>query len=208
MTYRDGKKALRELNAVAMGQGGYFTFRQARDLGYRTPHIHYHISAGNFEKAGHGIYRLPLVPISEHDDLIRLSLWSRNDLGEPQAVVSHESAAFIHELGEVIPSKVHLTVPKRFRKVTPKGCILHKSEFGRREVEEREGFKITSPLRTIIDLADSPFGQEQLEKAVKDCLQKGLVTKTELMNVVSSPKANARLLSISELAKYRRRKVQ
>src|SRR4051794_31928525 len=110
------RAASRVLFAMAVQQGGYFTARQARDAGYDYPHLDYHVTAGNFQRVGHGLYRFPELPPHEHDDLIRLSLWSRNRADEPQAVVSHQSALVLHELSELLPATIHLTVPPSFRK--------------------------------------------------------------------------------------------
>src|SRR5205085_910092 len=105
----------------------YFTAKQAQESGYDYPQLVYHVAAGNFERVEHGLYRLPTVPASEHDDLIRLTLWSRNQKDEPQAIVSHQSALVLHELSELLPGEIHLTVPPKFRKPAPGGCVLHKA---------------------------------------------------------------------------------
>jgi len=76
------REASRLLFAIASEQGGYFTAKQARDAGYDYPHLDYHLGAGNFARVGHGLYRLTHLPPSEHDDLIRRSLWSRNRADE------------------------------------------------------------------------------------------------------------------------------
>lgn len=199
MPYRDAKLALRDLIAVASGQGGYFTARQAQQHGYASPHLRYHLSVKNFEKAGHGIYRLPIIPTSEHDDLIRLSLWSRNDRDEPQAVVSHDSAIALHDLGEIIPSKTHLTVPATFRKLAPPGCMLHKAMLEEQEIEERTGFKVTTPLRSILDVVDSTVSQEQLDKIVQDAIRRGMVSRKALIERAKELEPNNRLLRVREL---------
>src|SRR3954452_12470094 len=134
---RSTREAHRALFALASSQGGYFTAKQAKEAGYGYKHLDYHETAGNFERVEHGLYRLPTVPPTEHDDLIRLSLWSRNQKDEPQAVVSHESALVLHELTELLPNRIHLTVPPKFRKPTPRGCILYKSSLAAEDVEER-----------------------------------------------------------------------
>jgi predicted transcriptional regulator of viral defense system len=69
----------------------------------------------------HGLYRLTSLPPGEHDDLVRLTLWSRNRQDEPQAVVSHESALVLHNLSELLPAEIHLTVPPALRKEPPAG---------------------------------------------------------------------------------------
>src|SRR3954453_23440256 len=108
---RSRKGAALALANLAHEQGGYFTTKQAIQAGYGYRHLDYHESAGSFERVAHGLYRLPTVPTSEYDDLIRLTLWSRNQKDVPQAVVSHETALVLHELAELLPDRTHLTVP-------------------------------------------------------------------------------------------------
>src|SRR5439155_9052844 len=124
---RSARKTARTLLTKALEQGGYFTAKQAREAGYGYPHLDYHVSTGNFERVEHGLYRLTSLPPGDHDDLIRLSLWSRNRDDEPQAVVSHESALVLHELTELLPGVTHVTVPPKFRKASPEGCVIHKA---------------------------------------------------------------------------------
>ena len=123
---------------------------------------------------------MPTIPRDEHDELIRLSLWSRNQGDDPQAVVSHESALVLHELSELLPGAIHLMVPPTFRKQAPPGCVLHRARLQPQEAEERQGFRVTSPLRTLLDVAEGDTSQEQLAKAVADALARGLVRRTSL----------------------------
>lgn len=184
---RSTREAARTLAAIAHEQGGYFTAKQAAEAGYGYRHLDYHETARNFERIDHGLYRLPEVPRTEHDDLIRLSLWSRNQKDEPQAVVSHETALVLHELGDLLPGVVHLTVPPRFRKVPPTGCVLHKSALGSADFEDRVGFRVTTPLRTILDAAAGGVSQAELEKAVAEALSRGIVRKKALEDAVAHP---------------------
>jgi predicted transcriptional regulator of viral defense system len=124
---RSTREAARSLRTTAQAQGGYFTAKQAKRSGYDYPHLEYHVSTGAFERVEHGLYRLADMPAAENEDLIRLSLWSRNRADEPLAVVTHESALVLHELTELLPDEIHLTVPPGFRKEPPPGCVLHKA---------------------------------------------------------------------------------
>jgi predicted transcriptional regulator of viral defense system len=173
------------LAAVASGQGGYFTTKQAIESGYGYKHLDYHETAGNFERVEHGLYRLPTLPRAEHDEFIRLSLWSRNRKDEPQAVLSHESALVLHELSELLPDRIHLTVPRSFRKPAPRGCVLHKAVLAETDIEEREGFRVTTPFRTLLDVAESGVSEEQLAKAVRDSIDRGLVRRVKLAEAAS-----------------------
>jgi predicted transcriptional regulator of viral defense system len=174
---RSTREAARSLAALAHEQGGYFTAKQAEQVGYGYRHLDYHETAGNFERVGHGLYRLPEVPRAEHDDLIRLSLWSRNQQDEPQAVASHETALVLHGLGGLLPGAVHLTVPAGFRKKPPAGCVFHRAALPPADIEERAGFRVTTPLRTLLDAAAGGVSQEELGKAVVEALSRGLVRR-------------------------------
>ena len=185
MRYRDTQESLKALYAIAATQGGYFTAKQAAGAGYRYPHLAYHVRAGNFERAQHGLYRLPTIPPAEHDDLIQLALWSRNREDEPQATVSHASALFLHQLSDVLPRRIHLIVPPSFRKTAPKGCELHKAVLGSGDMEAREGFSVTTPLRTLVDVAQGgSVTEEQLERAMGDARQRGLVRESALRSAL------------------------
>ncbi len=177
---RPALETARKLAALAHMQGGYFTAKQAQSVGYTYPQLVYQVSSGNFERVEHGLYRLVTSRPAEHDELIRLSFWSRNQKDEPQAVVSHESALVLHELSELLPREIHLTVPPKFRKAPPKGVVLHKAVFEPGDVEERLGFRVTTPSRTLIDAAKGGVSLEQLGKSVKDALARGLVRKKPL----------------------------
>jgi predicted transcriptional regulator of viral defense system len=195
MTYRDPHESLRMLNAIAVGQGGYFTAKQAAQAGYNYPHLNYHLKVGNFERADHGLYRIVTIPLAEHDDLIRLSLWSRNRQDAPQAIISHETALALHELSDVLPRRIHLSVPRTFRKKPPSNCVLHRTIVARTDVEQREGFSMTTPLRTLLDAANAKtVTDEQLAKAVDDALERGLVRQSKLDAAARKMPGASRLL--------------
>jgi predicted transcriptional regulator of viral defense system len=177
---RSNREVARALFGRAIEQGGYFTAKQAIEVGYSYSHLDYHLAAGNFARIEHGLYRIPTIPPGEHDELIRLTLWSRNQGDDPQAVVSHESALVLHELSELLPGAIHLTVPPKFRKQALRGCVLHRATLQPEEAEERPGFRVTSPLRTLLDVAEGGTSQDQLAKAVADALARGLVRKKSL----------------------------
>ena len=194
MAYRSTQQARRELSDIAAGQGGYFTAKQAADAGYGKRHVDYHVKAGNFERVERGLFRLPTITPSERDDLIRLSLWSRGRDDHPQAVVSHETALAVHEFGDLLPKYVHLTVPRTFRKRPPAGCILHKAQLAADEIEQREGFCVTTPLRTLLDIDETDaVTQDQLNTIVKQAIADGLVRRNKLAAAVKQVAPDSRL---------------
>ena len=190
---RDPQENARRLHQIAAAQGGYFTSAQARQVGYAYSQQHFHVSRGNWLKIDRGLFRLRGFPSGEREDLIRWSLWSRNQRGVPQAVVSHDTALTVHALSDVMPDRVHLTVPKGFRKGVPPGCVLHRANLPHDDAESRTGYRVTTPLRTLLDVADSPLSQEHLNGAVRDALERGLVRRRLLETAPCSSEARRRL---------------
>ncbi|MGH7826676.1 MAG: nucleotidyltransferase domain-containing protein [Candidatus Binatia bacterium] len=165
---------------VAESQQGYFTSADAKKLGYDYPHQHFHVKQRNWIRVDHGIYRLKKFPAAAHEDLMRWWLWSRK-----KGVISHESAAALYELGDLLPSKIHLTVPPNFRKSPTKSLVLHKAELSESEIEKRDDLPITTPLRTILDLARSHLDDERLRAVTRDAIQKELVSRNELLEALA-----------------------
>ena len=168
------------LYALAETQGGYFTSADAKSLGYDYPHQHFHVKQGNWVRVDRGVYRLKRFPSANHEDLIRWWLWSRK-----KGAISHESAAAVYDLGDVLPAKTHLTVSPDFRKKAAAGVVLHKALLGEKDVEMREGFRVTTPLRTILDLARGHLDQERLTAVTKDAIRKGLLDRRTLLNILA-----------------------
>ena len=192
---RDPRETERALIQIAREQEGYFTAAQALSVGYTYRQHHHHKNRGNWEQIDHGVYRLRTYPESEYEDLIRWSLWSRNQRGEIQATVSHETALAIHELGDTMPSRIHLTVPPGFRKKLPGGCIPHKAVLRPDEIERRRGFNVPTPLRTLLDVANGPISQDLLEGAIRDAFERGILQRKKLLSNTLPDHSKAKLLA-------------
>lgn len=174
----DRRELRRRLTDLAAGQSGYFTAAQALALGYSYQQQKYHRDQGNWLLIERAIYRLPEWPAGEHEGLVRWSLWARG-----KAVVSHETALAVHDLGDANPELVHLTVPSGFRANAP-GVKLHRAVLPDRDVRDQQGFRITTPLRTLLDVASGNLDQDQLAMAVSEALERGSVTRRQLLTRV------------------------
>jgi predicted transcriptional regulator of viral defense system len=171
---------------IADRQAGYFTAKQAREAGYDYRLQHYHRERGHWISVGHGLFRLDRYPEGENEDLVRLYLWSRDREGQPQAVFSHETALRLHGLSDLMPEKVHLSVPKGFRKQPPRGVVLHKADLSEADAEDWNGFRVTTPLRTVLDVAGSrEVSPEHIESAVREAVARGLVRRKRLREELS-----------------------
>lgn len=173
------KTATDSLFEIAEGQQGYFTAKQAADAGYQLGSQAHHAKSGNWVRVERGIYRLARFPQSSEEQLVIYALWSRNRAGEPEGVYSHQTALSIHELSDVNPAKLHMTVPIAFRRnaETPKVLMLHRGSLDEKDVEQRQGFAVTRPLYTIIDLvAAEAVSRDIVEQALTEGRKRGLIT--------------------------------
>lgn len=183
-------KAFEKLYATAEQQQGYFTAGQAVEAGVPDSAHPYHIKAGNWLREGRGIYRLKHFPVTDHPDFVRYALWSRSRSGQVEGIISHESALSYYDLSDLNPSKVHMTVPPDFRRSTasPKGLILHKGTVPEKDTSFVQGFRITRPARTILDLIYAgTVSEEFIVQAIDEALKQGKVTKRELERMEGWP---------------------
>ncbi len=183
----DRRDLRRRLFSLAAQQGGYFTAAQAKDLGYSYQAQAHHVSAGNWHRVDRGLFRLAEWVPELHDDLRRWTVWSKG-----RAVVSHETALSVHDAGELESGKVHLTVPPGFT-MTDDAVVLHRMNLDGSDITEHAGFRVTTPVRSLVDVAAAGADEEQLARAIKDVLDRGLTTLRQLRSRAEAVDAKAAL---------------
>jgi predicted transcriptional regulator of viral defense system len=191
----------RNLFEIAEPQFGFFTAKQAKEAGYDESKHAYHVRAGNWIREHRGIYRLRSFPVPERPDLMLWSLWSRNRDDAPQGVYSHDTALALHDLSDINPSKLHMTVPKAFRRnsAIPKILILHKADLAPTDSQDIFGVRATTPLRTIADLiAGGKADASIVKQAIDEALTRGLITRRQIERTDLPPDVRNRIEAIIE----------
>jgi hypothetical protein len=64
--------------------------------------------------------------------------------------------------------------------------IVHYAELPDSDITSVHGIRCTTPLRTVIDIAPETEA-EQLERIVRDCLDRGLFSREEAMARIAEP---------------------
>src|ERR1017187_5667562 len=151
------REASRRLFDLAEQQQGYFTTKQAKAAGFAENTHPYHVQAGNWIREHRGIYRLALFPATDRPDLALWSLWSSNRKEEVEGVYSHQTAISLFNLSDLNPAKLHMTVPRSFRRNSdiPGILVLHYADLPASNVQTGPGYKYTRPLRPILALIES-----------------------------------------------------
>jgi predicted transcriptional regulator of viral defense system len=165
------------LYETASAQEGYFTTAQADEAGYSLPLLAKYLHNGRVLRVRRGIYRLVHFPPGEREDLAVVWLWS-----EREGVFSHETALSLHGLSDVLPSRIHLTLPaawgkRRFR--VPEGVVLHYGDLPEAERAWIGSVRVTSPRRTLIDARRAHVSPEIVEQATRQAIARGLIGKRD-----------------------------
>ncbi|MEW6059366.1 MAG: type IV toxin-antitoxin system AbiEi family antitoxin domain-containing protein [Actinomycetota bacterium] len=170
---------------TASQQGGYFTAAQARTSGFSFASLSYHVRRGRFIRVRRGLYRLRQYPESTREDVIAAWLAA----GRDDAVVSHESALDLLGLSDAVPDNVHLTLPRtmRYRPATP-GVTIHTTTRPLRpeDIVIRDGIRVTSVVRSILDAAEAGTAPEQIVAAVREAINRGMTTRTQATGAARS----------------------
>ena len=166
---------------TASSQEGYFTTEQAATAGYSPQLLVKHVLAGRIMRTRRGIYRLVHFPAGEHEDLVTVWLWS-----EREGVLSHETALMLHQLSDVMPAHVHLSLPEAWRRRrfrVPPGVVLHHADVVDGDRVWVGPVPVTSPKRTLLDCADAYVSPETIERAIDDAARRGIVSRKDIAEV-------------------------
>ncbi len=158
----------------AQQQYGYLTPGDARELDIDPAQLRLMAGRHTLEHIGHGLYRMPMVPVTQLDAYMEAVLWAGR-----RGVLSHETALDLHELCDVNPSAIHLTVPGGFRtrKAVPVIYRLHRLDLDSAEIGWHEVIPIVTPERAILDGIDQALGWQLIDQAIDTARERGLITK-------------------------------
>lgn len=171
-------RAYTELFDVAADQYGFVTQRDAINAGYSKTALRDMARRGAVQKRGWGLYRFNAFPPHALDQYMEATLWPRPAGG----VLSHETALDLHDLCDVNPGKIHVTVPERWRtnRDVPALYVLHRRDLDPREVIYHEGIPIVTAARAILDGIETNVRADLVEQAIDTARRRGLIAPEQL----------------------------
>jgi predicted transcriptional regulator of viral defense system len=170
-------RAYSALLEVAIDHYGFVTPNDARELGIDPQRLVVLADRGVIERAERGIYRFPTVPQTALDQLMRATLWPRG-----QGVLSHATALDLHELCDVNPAKIDITVPRslRMRRKLPPLYVLHPRDLPSEDETLHEGIPVVRPARAILDGIEAHLRTGLIEQAIDTAQRRGLLRNDQL----------------------------
>ncbi|MFI8977155.1 type IV toxin-antitoxin system AbiEi family antitoxin domain-containing protein [Nocardia asteroides] len=169
------------LAELAESQWGLLTTAQASAIDVDPKQLQRLVDYGVLTRLRYGVYRLAGVPDSPTEPLRAewLALDPSRTVGErisdelPFGVVSHRSAADLHGLGDLDADYLEFTVPTRRGTRNP-DVRFHRALLTPDEWSLVDGLPVTTPARTIGDLAAARTDGGHLASVVRDALLHGV----------------------------------
>ena len=173
---RERERAIAEL---ASRQRGVVTRNQLRANGVSLAAIDHRLRSGRLHSLYRGVYLVGhAVPPRGARDLGAVLACG------PGSVLSHRSAAALWRLHPAQPTVVDVTVPGR-RCDSKRGIRVHRvALLDRRDVRKLGGIPVTTPARTLLDLAADVRGRE-LERAVAEAEARRLTNRSQLLSLIA-----------------------
>jgi very-short-patch-repair endonuclease len=163
---------------LAARQHSAFTHAQALAAGIASSTIHRRISNERWIRIHRGVY-LPASVRVERLQILAAALLAAG----AKAVLSHRSAGTLLGLIELF-SVPELTIPHG-TSCRQRGLIVYRAACLDRA--RYEGFPVTNPMRTIIDLA-ALVSEETVERAIDNAHRRGLVRPDRFADYLALPR--------------------
>jgi predicted transcriptional regulator of viral defense system len=182
--------------ALADRQGGIVEHRQLRALGLSAPAIGRRVAAGRLHRRYRGVYT-----VGHRRTGIEGAWWAAVLAYAPDGVLSHASAAAAYSM--MRSRALHVSAAGSGRKRRA-GIVFHqRRSLPADEVTELDGLPITSPARTLLDLAASGLNRTRLELAVDRVEKQRLLDVAQLHALLDRYRGRPGTLSLKAvLAEY------
>jgi len=185
------------VHELAARQRGVVTREQLYSVGLSRSAIWRASSAGLLHPLHRGVYGVmppPTLPELAREQAAVLALGGR-------AVLSHASAAALWQLPVAPPpDEVELTVLGRDASRPREGLRIHRtSDLDRSEIRRHRGLPLTSPARTLLDLAPS-LSDRRLEALFDEALVRGLMRRAHARDIAARHPRRPGMTRFRELA--------
>ncbi len=170
---------------MAESQHGHFTRAQAIREGVDDMDLQRAVKNGSVKRLDHGVYRINGTGVDPHQQLrvawLRLTpdLSPRERTVKPRIWVSHRSAASLFGLGVAIADVPEFISDRRMQTRAEIRIHVRSGGIERREWTVYDGFAVTTPARTLSDLAADHMDGGHLGRIASDALARGLMTESE-----------------------------
>jgi len=174
------------------GPGGAVTAAQLRAAGFSRSAIGRRTASGLLRRVHRGVYLVG--PVDPPRARLKAALLACG----PGATLSHRAAAALWRLGALPDGAVDVTVATARG---PPGIRTHRMRLPPGEVTHREGLALTTPARTLLDLA-AVLGPTDLARALEEAEVLGLAGRPALLGLLARHRGRRGAAALRELLRH------
>ncbi len=156
------------LAGLAARRHGVVSRAQLRALGLDDAAIGRRVRDGRLHRVHRGVYAAGHSELTTHGRFMAAVLF-----GGPCTALSHQAAAVLWGLPKPRGPRIDVTVPPSGGRCRRRLVVIHRSPLEPYEMTIREAITVTTPARTLLDLA-GVLTQRQLERSIDEAEFLGL----------------------------------
>jgi predicted transcriptional regulator of viral defense system len=158
---------------LARDQHGFVRAADLRELGLDPKRLNDYWRRGLADRVSHGVYRIKLVQPGESDEFMQAAMWP-----DGRGVLSHETALDLHDLCDVNPNHIDVSVPTGYRthRQVPAKYRLHRRALSDDDVSSVDGLPVVSPARAIADGIEAGLRPTLIEQAIDTAEREAMIT--------------------------------
>lgn len=185
-----------ELLAGAEAHAGVFS-RSEANKALSNRRIRYRVKRGRLHRVLPGVYRVTGAPDTFASQVQEAVKWVGDD-----AVISHWTAARLHGLPRPYKNEARVEVSTEKDLRFPRVKVHIIESLTPDDITEVDGVRVTSPARTLLDLAIS-LGRSRLEAYLDDVLRRKLATIDQLQALVKRSRGRRGIRWLRRLVRIR-----
>lgn len=161
---------------VAADNHGLFRAEDATNAGVAGSTLQRWRHAGRIERVAHGLYRVTALPPDRLAPYMEAVSWAAG-----RGAISHASTLEMMELCDLIPRRIHLTVPAAYnpRKAGADRYRVHRHTLPQTDLTSYQGVPTVTAARAIHQSTRDGEDPDQLRTAIRNAFGEGLLLRSE-----------------------------
>ena len=187
---RHSRRPDRAIAAIAERQEGVVSLEQLIATGLSEDEIRHRVRLGWLRPIHRRVFAVGYLPVTRKGKWWAALLAIGDD-----AVLSHSTAAAVWGILPEVDQDIHVTVPELQRR-RHDGVEPHRNRLGRDELTAHLGLPVTTPIRTLLDLAIT--NPEHLERAIRQAEYNHLTSAAALAAAVAEVRGRRGIQKLRE----------
>jgi very-short-patch-repair endonuclease len=182
MACKKDQAPIARLLELAAKQHGAVARRQLLAIGYTRSAIEAALAGGRLHRTEwRGVYAVGRPDLTRHGRLTSAVL----SCG-PEAVLSHASAGDLWGIRPRRGREVHVSVPAGGQRRRRRGVVVHRRSLSRRDMTRTWGIPVTTPIRTLLDLAAATRDRHRVERDIDQAHARNLLKVEALVREIDA----------------------